>query len=772
MSTLTVASIVLPPAEPVRPRLVVAAAFALALVASAAAAGHAGNADGTAAAGNGAAAGNAAVAANAGDAGHIGNAGAAPGAGTAGNTDGADDGDKAAPIETPVLAETIVVTAARSEQELGQVTSSVSVLTGDELRASPAVTLDDTLRRVPGFSLFRRNSSMVAHPTSQGVSLRGIGPSGVSRTLVLLDGLPLNDPFGGWIYWGRVGRESLDRIEVVRGGGSSLWGNSALGGVIHLVTSAPSESGPSLRLSALAGDHGVRSADAWFGQGFESASLTLSARGFDSDGYPVVRDDQRGPIDVDAFSEQTSVGGRLTFSPGDSVQVGIGGDNLAEDRGNGTPLTGNDTDLTSLRLNVDVVSGRGDSWTVRGFSHEQEFASRFSAQEVDRSSERPALDQFLVDSESTGLGAQWQGEAGAGLWVAGAEWRQVDGATNEDFFYTTQFNRRRTAGGDQQVAGAYVQRRADLGDRLTLELGARIDRWRTGTGSRLEINKADGSIRRDDAFEAREETAASPRVGFLYALDRDWSLRGSVYGAFRAPTVNELYRPFRVRNDITEANETLEPERLAGLEFGAVRYRGGSRLSLNAFFNRVENPIANVTLASIASGRFFAPCGFVPGGGSCRQRLNLDRSRIHGLEAELRQRLGDDWRLDFSYLYGSAEIDEAAEFPELEGRRLAQTPEHSASLGLEYAKPEALQARLGLRFVGSQYEDDLNTRPLSSFAVVDLSAARAIGGRWHVFAGFENLLDEEVQVGISGTGLVAIGAPRMVHVGVRHVLNP
>ena len=273
-------------------------------------------------------------------------------------------------------------------------------------------------------------------------------------------------------------------------------------------------------------------------------------------------------------------------------------------------------------------------------------------------------------------------------------------------------------------------------------------------------------------FEDRDETAASPRIGFLYALDLGWSLRGSVYGAFRAPTVNELYRPFRVRNDITEANEALEPERLSGIEFGAVRYEGGSRLSLNAFINRVENPIANVTLASIASSRFFQPCGFVPGGGSCRQRLNLDRTRIHGLEAELRQRLGDDWRLDLSYLYSNAEVDSAADFPELEGKRLAQTPEQSASLGLEYSNPDVLQARLGLRFVGEQYEDDLNTRPLSSFAVVDLSAARAISSRWHVFAGLENLLDEEVQVGISGTGLVTVGAPRMVHVGVRHVLNP
>ena len=572
------------------------------------------------------------------------------------------------------------------------------------------MTLDDTLRRVPGFSLFRRNSSMVAHPTSQGVSLRGIGPSGVSRTLVLLDGLPLNDPFGGWIYWGRVGRESLDRIEVVRGGGSSLWGNSALGGVIHLVTSQP-ESGSSLRLSALAGDHGVVSGDAWFGQGFERGTLTLSARTFDSDGYPVVRDDQRGPIDVDAFSEQTTVGGRLAFSPSDSVAISVGGDTLSEDRGNGTPLTGNDTELTSFRLTADMTTAGGDTWTVRGFTHQQEFASRFSAQQVDRSSERPALDQFLVDlrghrSGRPVAGAKSDQASGSPAPSGGAS----TGRTNEDFFYTTQFNRRRMAGGDQQVTGAYVQRRAQFGDRLQLELGARLDRWQTGSGSRLEINKADGSIRRDDVFDDRDETGrvAAGRLSLRPRLRLEPARLAVriVPGADRqralpaVPGAQRHHRGERVARARAAEWHRVRRRPLPG------RFPG---CPSTPSFNRVENPIANVTLATIPSSRFFQPCGFVPGGGSCRQRLNLDRTRIQGLEAELRQRLGDVWRLDLSYLYSNAEVDSAAEFPELEGKRLAQTPEQSASLGLEYSNPEVLQARLGVRFVGSQFEDDLNT---------------------------------------------------------------
>jgi outer membrane cobalamin receptor len=149
-------------------------------------------------------------------------------------------------VETPgapVRLEPVVVSAGRVEQALQDVPSNVTVLTRDDIERSAARTVDDLLRQIPGFSLFRRSSSLVANPTTQGVSLRGIGPSGVSRTLVLLDGVPLNDPFGGWVCWSKVPLESIERIEVVRGGGSALYGNYALGGVINIVTRKPQATG-------------------------------------------------------------------------------------------------------------------------------------------------------------------------------------------------------------------------------------------------------------------------------------------------------------------------------------------------------------------------------------------------------------------------------------------------------------------------------------------------------------------------------------------------
>src|SRR3989441_8119348 len=137
--------------------------------------------------------------------------------------------------------EPVVVTVTRMEQKAGDAPASVTVLTRDDIQHSASQTVDDLLRQVPGFSLFRRSSSLVTHPTTQGLSLRGIGPSGTSRALVLVDGVTANDPFGGWVYWGRIPMLGIEQIEVVRGGGSSAWGNYALGGVVQILTRRPTE---------------------------------------------------------------------------------------------------------------------------------------------------------------------------------------------------------------------------------------------------------------------------------------------------------------------------------------------------------------------------------------------------------------------------------------------------------------------------------------------------------------------------------------------------
>jgi outer membrane receptor protein involved in Fe transport len=675
-------------------------------------------------------------------------------------------GDGAPPADPPPAAagvqETLVVTASRFEQPVDDVPSHVTVLAGEEIATSGAVTVDDALRQTPGFSLFRRTGSVVAQPTTQGVSLRGIGPSGVSRTLVLLDGAPLNDPFGGWVYWSRVSREALERVEIVRGGGSSAWGSAALGGVIQLLTARPEAD--RLRLLAEAGERGTSQLDLSWSDRSDRVGYRIHGNLFDTDGYPVVRADQRGAIDVPATSEHASVDGRVDVAFGDSWSWSGRLEAFDEERGNGTPLTDNDTELVSMVHNVERATGRG-SWIGRLLVQDQEFAATFSAQAEDRSSESPSLDQFLVDTESLGGTLQWTGLLGRHTVAGGGELRATEGATNEDFrFVDGAFLNRRLAGGDEQLGGVWVQDSIGLGDRLTLALGGRFDVWRAEDGVRLERAIDTGAVLRDETLEDREESDFSPRVGVVWEAADRWQLLGSLYRAFRAPTINELYRPFRVRNDITEANAGLDPETLEGGELG-VRYAGSRlRWSAYAFLDDLDDPISNVTIG-LGPGQV-APCGFVPGGGSCRQRQNLGSVRVEGLELDFSVRASDHVTLDAAWVRSESEVRSAPNQPELVGRALAQAPENVLSLTPRFALGRADLA-LAARWTDEQFDDDLNERVLDEATVVDAFVRFRVGGAWDIFAAAENLLDERVEAGLTGDGLVSIAAPRLMRLGIR-----
>ena len=667
--------------------------------------------------------------------------------------------------EEVIRLEQVVVTATRTEQRLKDVPANVTVITKEEIRQSAAQTVDDLLRQIPGFSLFRRSSSLVTHPTTQGISLRGIGPSGVSRTLVLLDGVPLNDPFGGWVYWSKVPMESIERIEVVRGGGSSVWGNYALGGVINIITERPQK-----RTVRFVGEGGTRETvnlDLFLSELFGPIGLAVEGNYFNTEGYKVIREDQRGAIDINADSEHKTFNGKLEYTLSPNATLFLHGSFFTEERGNGTPLTHNATDAGYIRGGTNFKTPDGSDWRLDVFSHLQTFESTFSSPAPDRNSETPALDQFDVPSTAVGTSLQWSKRIHEShLLTAGTDLRWIEGETNEDFrFIGGQFTRRRKAGGEQQLAGIFLQDIFTPSPRWQVTLGGRLDLWRSFDASRLERDLQTGAITLDDAFRDRDRLAFSPRVGILFHATDQLSVRSSFYQAFRAPTLNELFRPFRVRNDITEANADLDPERLIGGEAGIDYAISTSFLGrLTGFWNDLEDPIANVTIGT--GPGTIAPCGFVPAGGVCRQRQNLDRSRVRGIEAELEYRPHAHWMVSGSYLLNDTEVLSAPNQPALEGKEIAQVPTHQFTLKLGYANPALFNATIQGRYVGEQFEDDLNSLTLDDFFVVDLFLSRQITAELEVFLGVENLFNTTVEVGKTADGIVTIGAPLLIHGGI------
>jgi outer membrane receptor protein involved in Fe transport len=663
---------------------------------------------------------------------------------------GAAPGGSSSP--PPVTAsDQITVTATRTEQRLGDTAASLVVLSAEEIAASAAPSLDDVLRQVPGFTLFRRSGSRFANPTTQGVSLRGVGASGASRAIVLADGIPLNDPFGGWIYWGRVPRASLSRVEVMRGGASDLYGSAALSGAVQLLTRGASS--PALYLDSSWGDHDTPEASLFGAYRRGAWGASLAGEAFRTDGYVLVDPQERGPVDAPAASRHTTLDLTVERTTAAGARLFARGSHFEESRENGTPLQTNDTGIRQATLGADRSAGDG-SLAVRAWASDQDFHQTFSAVAEGRASERLIRSQ-RVPADAAGLSFQGSRALGSRhALVSGLELRQVRGESDELAFTGTRTSN--TVGGGRQRTGAlFLEDLVSLSSRVSLTAGGRLDRWEN-SGERRTAGVT-------TPFPDRTETALSPRVSLLVRATGQLSWTASAYRAFRAPTLNELYRAFRVGDVVTLANEDLQAERLTGAETGAL-WTGPAgiigRLTARGtlFWMEIDDTIANVTL-SVAPDLI------------TRQRQNLGRTRSRGLETEFDARAGSRWSLSGGYLFSDARVTDFPGSPAnraLEGLRLPQVPRHQATFQVRFDDPALFSAGLQARWTGDQFDDDQNRFRLGSFTTVDVLASRAIGRgrrRVTVFVAAENLFDQEYEIG--RTPLRTLGPPRLARIGLR-----
>ena len=668
-------------------------------------------------------------------------------------------------VRPATVMEAVTVTATRGERRTGDVPASVSLIGREEIKQSPAVVADDVLRQIPTFSLFRRTSSLASHPTAQGVSLRGIGPSGVSRTLVLLDGVPFNDPFGGWVYWSRIPLESADRIEVVDSSSSSLYGNYAMGGVINVVTNPPAR-----RTLELKTQYGTRQSpkldflgsDVWGKLG-----VSVDGNVFHTDGYPIVRASERGRVDNNAAVRFWNLNLKLNYAPSDRLHAFFRAGYFDENRDNGKVSTingteeANDTTWKSASGGLRIRMPDESDLQATVFTDVETFHSNFLAVPAAtpaRSIGRMTLTQTVPTTAVGGM-VQWSRAFGRANYVtAGTDWRWVDGDSEEnglDGATGTQVTLKRVSGGTQQSAGLFVQDLIAPIPQLAITLSARIDRWRNYAGHNLESSFPSGvpTAGHNPALPERSDTVASPRVAARYHITDHVDVWGDIGSGFRAPTLNELYRQFRVGSTLTLANNALEPERLIGGEAG-VAVEAAPNLTVRAtwFDNRVKDPVSNVTLTT--------------GTTVTQQRKNLGRTRIWGIQSDVEYRVGSFWRLTAGYVYDQARVTENPANSLLVGKFLPQVPSHRGSLRLVYSNPRYATLAAGLQFVGAQFDEDQNllTRRLPNYAVADLTAFRSVGRNVEVFLGVQNLFDAEYFVGTLPT---TVGAPRFVSGGVR-----
>ncbi|HEV2816461.1 MAG TPA: TonB-dependent receptor [Allosphingosinicella sp.] len=652
----------------------------------------------------------------------------------------------------------IVVTGRGLEAGLGEEAYDVTEIGRDRLDHSASARLEDVLRDVPGFQQFRRSDARSASPTSQGATLRALGGNASSRALLILDGVPQTDPFGGWISWPAFDPRRLGRIRVVRGGGSGANGPGALAGTIELDSAALAPS------AAFA--HGSRDgvdAFAGFGGRLGDGLVSLAAAYARGDGFVPVVARQRGPADRAARYEQASVAARAVapLSAAAELQANLTVFADRRERGTAFSVIGTRGADASLRL-----VGRGRlPFSVLAYVQVRDFANQFAAVSADRATTTLTLDQYSVPS--TGLGARVELRPVTGPFELrlGADWRATSGRTQELFqFVQGAPTRGRVAGGEAATFGAFAEAGWEHGA-LTLTGGGRLDRWRIAHGSLRERLLAGGAPLTDTAFPDRTGWEPTARAGFAWRAAAPVTLRGAAYLGWRLPTLNELYRPFRVGADATAANAALAPERLRGIEAGLeLRPARAARIGVTFFVNRLADAIANVTLGQ--GPGLFPGVGFVAAGGQFRRRDNIDAIASRGLEVDGSVEIGR-FRLAAGYSLADARVRASGAAAALDGLRPAQTPRHSLTASLAWRDGRGAYASAGARYVSGQYEDDLNRQLIPGALTFDALAEVPLGRGLALEARGENLTDEEVVAGISGAGIVERATPRTLWLGLR-----
>jgi outer membrane receptor protein involved in Fe transport len=658
------------------------------------------------------------------------------------------------PILPPPPPEAVVVYAPRLPPLAGEAAFDVAPVGQDVLRIRPR--LDQALGETPGVSLFRRTNSAAANPTTQGLSLRAIAPSGAGRALVTLDGAPQNDPFGGWVIWSALPPEGLESAMIVRGAGAGPYGAGALTGVVALQERGAREGVEALDVSV--GERSsYRAALVMGGPG-----LLLTAAGESSAGYTPVRDGQAGAADRPLDLRDLSVALRMQRELGPAqaaVRFGV----YDERRGAGLAGAASQAQGASATATLAKPAAEDElGWRLQAWLRASDFANTSVAVSADRSTTTPANDQYATPAEGYGLNAAVQGRRGAFAWEAGADARLARGFERERFRYMSgRFTREREAGGETSVAGAYLNGDWRAGGWLATA-GVRVDAWRSADAVRRERDLDTGAPTLDEQPGGASGVTPTFRLGLRYDLTPGLWLRAAAYEGFRPPTLNELHRPFRVGNDVTEANPALKPERLQGVEAG-LGGQGWAAWDATIFYNRLVDPIANVTVGF--GPQTFPTAGFIPEGGTLRQRRNVGEIEAWGLEGETSGDLGAalGWRAAFAYTH--ARVDGGGDAPQLTGKRPAQAPELTITAGADWRPVDRLSLSADLRYESDRYEDDLNSRKLDAGVQVDARAGWRVRPGAEVYLAVENIADALIATGQTADGITSYGAPRTVRVG-------
>jgi outer membrane receptor protein involved in Fe transport len=651
----------------------------------------------------------------------------------------------------------VTVTAYRTP--LGSLESPVNtrLLTGSALSNTAAITIDGQIRQLPGVELFRRSSSLVANPTSQGISLRGLGSTSASRTLVTQDDVPQNDALGGWIHWEEQPELAIDRIEVVRGGASDLYGSSAIGGVMNMVPARPTSNLAELRSSS--GSQATYDESLLLQTKLGSWGLLASGGALGTNGFIQQAPSQRGRVDTPSNMHGQN-GMVLVEHDNGPLRLFARGRGFNEARANGTPVQTNGTRMWRYSTGADWQAPNNASAALRLYGSTEHYRQTFSSISSlpnfgdptcsFRCGEIPT--RFtLVPLNELGAVAHWNQPIGAEfLLVAGADVHDVRLWDREQTYGATPALTKLRD--HQRDSAAYIE--AMWTHRAwTLTASSRLD-WFQNFDANLLVRNGSSWTPSPNQPPTSSEHIFDPRMGLSRKLGPHWAVSASGFRAFRAPTPSELYRSTQVGNKLTLANSSLLSERATGWETGLASQWHWGTIRTSYFLTQVNRPITAVTRNLLSSPILL-------------QRENLGQIESRGVALDF-ETASQRWlALDGGYQYAIATVTRGTED---RGNWIPEVARNMASLNLRAYRPALGMLSLQSRLSGRQYDDDANRFLLHGFFRLDAYGSHDFGRHLQLFAAGENLFNRAIEV--SKTPSTTLATPRVARVGFLIRLAP
>jgi len=611
----------------------------------------------------------------------------------------------------------VVVTATRTERPIEDVPASMSVITPRDIEGSNAQTVEELLRVVPGIDL-QKTSGLGS--TNQRVSLRGVGRYPEARTLVLVDGMPMNNMYSGHVDWHKIPLHEVERVEVVRGPASALYGSSAMGGVINIITKRP-EKPRETEIEASVGSFETYSGRFSHSQNLERFSYRLWGNFLDSEGYNPIPREEREPYHIKAGATEWNLGGLFSLKLDEHSFLDFSASRFKRDltRHKRFYDTHKEVDDFSIAYERKLREKGGLDLLARLYYRDEDswenFPKRPNYDGVDyrRRSEIPEYGGLLQTSfdvlDKHTLTAGIDARTGS----IDRKLRFLDGTLRE------------ATEGQQDLYALFLQDEIRLREDLILTLGGRYDYWKSSDGSSYHYRATPPS----SDYPSRSDSAFNPKAGIVWHATDSTSLRSSIGRGFRAPSLYELYgSTFRGRWRY-DGNPDLDPETILSYEIGVDQWFTDSLLGrLTLYRAEAKDYIDSITTDPV---------------GRVKKKMNIGQVLMEGIEAELRYEFSTAWSFFANHTVSRSKIEKFKADPSLKGNQIQYIPEHKSAFGVTYENPKIARVDLIGRYTGKRYADDENTEPMGEYVTFDLKVSRELGENATVSLGLENLLDRE-----------------------------